>query len=150
MVPLTDEDTDRKRQCGELPLERPHQGEPLPGGCRGELDTRLPLMLERLGPGGELRVIERPSGLDRTHARPALTAADWHASIGGIPTVKADRDLEGARQPLLYRCQHIVGETGLLAKAQPLLGGALPGETPHGLRAEIEPPIIGIGPCGEC
>ena len=60
MVPLADEDTDRKRQFMKLPVQCPHQGEPLPLVCSGQLHTLIPLMLERLGPGGELLIVELP------------------------------------------------------------------------------------------
>ena len=100
MVPLTDEDTDRKRQGGELTLERPHQVRPLPLVCSGQLDTLIPLMPKRLGPLGEFLVVQLPIGFDRTHDMPALTAAEFEQAIGGIPTVKEHIDLESRGQQL--------------------------------------------------
>jgi hypothetical protein len=58
-------------------------------------------MPERLGPLGELRVIQLAIGLDRTHYMPVLTAAEFEQAIGGIPTVEEHKDLESRGQPLL-------------------------------------------------
>ena len=65
MVPLTDEDTDLKRQGVELALPRPHQVRPRPLVCSGQLYALIPLMPERLGPLRELLVVQLPIGLDR-------------------------------------------------------------------------------------
>ena len=99
-VPCADEDTDVKRQMGEPPLEWSHQGRALSSVCSGQLHTLIPLMPERLGPLGELLVIELPIGLDRTHDMPSLTAAEFEQAIGGIPTVKEHIDLESRGQQL--------------------------------------------------
>jgi hypothetical protein len=101
MVPLTDEDTDRKWHGVELALARPHQVSPLPLVCSGQLYALLPLMPERLGPLREFLVVQLPIGLDRTHHMPALTAAEFEQAIGGIPTVEEHIDLEARGQQLL-------------------------------------------------
>jgi hypothetical protein len=99
MVPLTNEDTDLKRQGLELALPRPHPVRPRPLVCSGQLHTLIPLMPERLGPLGELPVIQLAIGLDRTDARPALTAAEFAQAIGGRPTVEEHVDLDARGQP---------------------------------------------------
>jgi hypothetical protein len=76
MVPLTDEDTDLKRQGIELALARSHQVRPLSLVCSGQLDALIPLMPERLGPLGEFLVVQLPIRLDGTHHLPAMTAAE--------------------------------------------------------------------------
>src|SRR5215831_18180293 len=70
-VPFADEDTDIKRQVVELPLEWSHQVRALSAVCSGQLHALIPLVSERLGPLGELLVVERPIGLDRTNHMPA-------------------------------------------------------------------------------
>jgi hypothetical protein len=150
MVPLTNEYTDLKRQGIELALERPHQVRPLPLVCSGQLHTLIPLMPERLGPLGELPVIQLAIGLDCTYDMPVLTAAAFEQAIGGIPTVAEHGDLQARGQPLLSLRQHRLGQRCLLATGQPLLRDTLTIETPHRLLAEGEPPIICIGPCAEC
>ncbi len=77
MVPLTDKDTDCKRQLGEFTLERSHQGGPLPPACSGQLHALIPLMPERLGPLGERLVVQLPIRLDRTYHMPVPTAAEF-------------------------------------------------------------------------
>jgi len=101
MVPLTDEDTDLKRQGVELASERPHEVGPLPLVCSGQLDTLIPLMPERLGPLRELLVVQLPIGLDCTDHMPALTAAEFQYAIGRIPTVEEHIHLESRGQPRL-------------------------------------------------
>src|SRR5262245_32129422 len=101
MVPFADEHTDRKRQLGELPVEGPYQIGPGPLVWSGQLHALIPLMLERLGPLGELLVIQLPLGLDRTHDMPGLTAAEFEQTIGGIPTVEKHIDLKTRGQQLL-------------------------------------------------
>jgi hypothetical protein len=101
MVPLTNEDTDLKRHGIELALERPHQVRPLSLVCSGQLHALIPLMPERLGPVGELLVIQLAIGLDRTYDMPVLTAAEFEQAIGGIPTVEEHVDLEARGQQLL-------------------------------------------------
>jgi hypothetical protein len=60
-----------------------------------------PLVSERLGPLGELLVIQLPIGLDRTHHMPTLAAAEFEQAVGRIPTVKEHVDLETrGQQPL--------------------------------------------------
>ena len=73
-VPFADEDTDLKRQVVELPLEWSHQVRALSSVCRGQLDALIPLVSERLGPLGELLVVERPIGLDRREHSVILTS----------------------------------------------------------------------------
>jgi hypothetical protein len=143
---LTDEDTDRTRQGGELALERAHQGGPLPLVGSGQRYTLIPLRPERLGPWGELLVVQLPIRLARPHDLPALSATTFAHALGGIPTVEPHIELEGRgsqrlqlRQPLLSPCR-------LLAKAPPLLWGPLSVETPHRLLAPVESPIVRIGP----
>jgi hypothetical protein len=58
-------------------------------------------MLERLGPLGELLVVQLPIGFDRTHHMPVLTAAEFEQAIGGIPTIKEHIDLKSRGQQLL-------------------------------------------------
>ena len=149
MVPLTDKDTDFKRQLVELTLERAHQGGPLPPACRGQLYTLIPLMPERLGLLRELLVIERTIGLDRTNHMPVPTATEFEQAMGSIPTVKEHIDVEPRGQQPLECPQHVLGQHRLLAKTQPLLGGALLVQTPHGLLPQGEAPILGIGACPE-
>jgi hypothetical protein len=92
-VPLTDEDPDRTRQGGALALARAHQVGPLPLVCSGQRYTLLSLMPERVGPWGELLVVQLPIRLDRTHDRPALSATKFAPAMGGIPTVEQHIDL---------------------------------------------------------
>src|SRR6266545_4911402 len=101
MVPLTDKDTDCKRQLGEFTLERSHQGGPLPPACSGQLHALIPLMPERLGPLGERLVVQLPIRLDRTYPMPVLTAAEFEQAIGGIPNVEEHIDLKVRGQELL-------------------------------------------------
>ena len=63
-------------------------------GCSGQLSMLLPLMLERLGPGGALLIVELPIGRDRTHDMPAVTAAECEQTVGGIPTIEEPIDVE--------------------------------------------------------
>ena len=100
-VPFADEDTDVKRQMGEPPLEWSHQVRALSSVCSGQLHALIPLVPERLGPLGELLVIQLPIGLDRTHDLPALTAAEFEQAIGSIPTVEEHVDLEASGQQLV-------------------------------------------------
>jgi hypothetical protein len=145
-VPLTDEDTDRNRQRGELALERAHQGGPLPLVCSGQLYTRIPLMPERLGLLGELRVGQLPIRLARPHDIPALSATKFAQAMGGIPTVEQHIDLESRGSPRLPLRQHFLSQRRVLAKAQPLLWGPLSVEMPPRLRAQGESPIVRLGP----
>ena len=101
MMPFADEHTDVKRQVGEPPLKRSHQVRALSSVCSGQLHMLIPLMPERLGPLGELLVIELPIGLDRTHHMPTLAAAEFEQAIGSIPTVKEHVHLETSGQQLL-------------------------------------------------
>jgi hypothetical protein len=96
-VPFADEDTDVKRQMVEPPLDWSYQVQALSSVCSGQLHALIPLMPERLGPLGELLVIELPIGLDGTHDLPALTAAEGEQAIGSIPTVEEHVDLEARR-----------------------------------------------------
>jgi hypothetical protein len=100
-VPFADEHTDLNRQLGELPVEGPAQIGPGPLVWSGQLHALIPLMLARLGPLGELLVIQLPIGLDRTHDMPVLTAAECEQPIGGIPTVEKPIDQQTRGQQLL-------------------------------------------------
>src|SRR5215813_6072322 len=93
-VPFADEDTDVKRQVVEPPLEGAHQVRTLSPVCSGQLYVLIPLVSERLGPLGELLVIQLPIGLDRTHHMPPLTAAEFEQAVGRIPTIKEHVDME--------------------------------------------------------
>jgi hypothetical protein len=97
MVPLTDEDTDRKRQAMEFPVALPYKGRALPLVCSGQRHALIPLMPERLGPLREFLVIQLPIRLDRTHHVPALPTTAFQQAIGGVPTVKEHIDLEARR-----------------------------------------------------
>jgi hypothetical protein len=119
MVPLTDEDTDRKRLGGERALERAHQVGPLPLAHSGQLHALIPLMPERLGPLGELLVALLSIRLDRTHHMPTLSVTTFKQAIDGIPTVEQHIDLDSTRQQLLQLRQHLIGQCRVLAKAQP-------------------------------
>src|SRR5215471_17821019 len=72
-VPFADEDADIKRQVVELPLEWSHQVRALSSVCSGQLHALIPLVSERLGPLGELLVIQLAIRLERTHDMPTLT-----------------------------------------------------------------------------
>jgi hypothetical protein len=101
MVPLTDEDTDRKRHAMECALALPYEVRALPLVCSGQLHALIPLMPERLGPLGECLVIQLPMRLERAHYMPALPAAEFQQAIGGVPAVKEHIDLEArGEQPL--------------------------------------------------
>jgi hypothetical protein len=101
MVPLTDEDTDRKRQGMEFALALPYEVRALPLVRSGQLDALRPLLPERLGPLGTFLVIQLPMRPDGTHHLPALPAAEFQQAIGGVPTVKEHIDLEArGEQPL--------------------------------------------------
>ena len=145
MVPLTDEDTDLKRQGVELASERPHEVGPLPLVCSGQLHTLIPLMPERLGPLGEFLVIQLPIRLESAHHMPALPATKFQQAIGGIPTVKEHIDLEARGQQPLELGKHLVGQGRLLAKAQPLRRSTVAVEPSHRLFTEGEAPIIRLG-----
>ncbi len=147
---MTDKDTDCKRQLGEFPLERAHQGGPLPPACRGPLHALIPRMPERFGPLRELLVIEHAMGLDRTKHLPVPTATAFAQALGSIPTVKEHLDVAPRGPPLLECSEHVLGQQRLLATTQPLRGGALLVQTPHGLLPQGETPIIGIGACPTC
>jgi hypothetical protein len=94
MVPLTDEDTDRKRQAMEFALALPYEVRALPLVCSGQLHALIPLMPERLGPLGEFLVIQLPIRLDGAHHMPVLPATEFQQAIGGVPIVKEHIDLE--------------------------------------------------------
>ncbi len=55
-------------------------------------------MLERLGPLGQLLVIEQAIRLDRTDHMPPPATTEGEQAIGGISTVTEDVDLEPRRQ----------------------------------------------------
>ena len=93
-VPLADEDTDVKRQVGEPPLEGAHQVRALSAVWSGERHALIPLVSERLGPLGQLLIIQLAIRLERTHDVPPLTVAACEQAMGRLPTVKAHVDLE--------------------------------------------------------
>ena len=145
-VPLTDEDTDRKRQGGELAVARAHQGGPLPLVCSGQLYTLRPLMPERVGPVGELLVVQLPLRRDRTPDLPALSATKFAHALGGIPTVEQPIDLESSGEQRLQLRQPRLSQRRVLAKAPPLRWGPLSVETPPRLLAQVTSPIVRRGP----
>jgi hypothetical protein len=145
-VPLTDADTDRNRQGGELAVERAPQVGPLPLVCSGPRYTLIPLMPERLGPWGELLVVQLPIRLERPHDRPALSATQFAHALGGLPPVAQHSDLEGSgsqRRPLR---QHLWSPGRVLANAPPRRWGPWSVATPHRLRAQGASPIGRRGP----
>ncbi len=145
MVPLTDEDTDRKRQAMEFAVALPYEVRALPLVCSGQLHALIPLMPERLGPLGEFLVIQLPIRLESAHHMPALPATAFQQAIGGIPTLKEPIDLEARGQQPLSLGKHLVGQGRLLAKAQPLRRSTVAVEPSHRLVTEVEAPIIRIG-----
>jgi hypothetical protein len=147
---LADEDTDVKRQMVEPPLEGAHQVRALSSVGSGQLHALRPLVSERLGPLGELLVVQLPIGRERTPHLPALTAAECEQALGSIPTVKEPVDLETRGQQLLSRRQPLLSQGCFLAKMEAVLRSPFSIETPHGFLAEVEPPIIGIGPRAKC
>jgi hypothetical protein len=147
--PFAAEDTDGQRQRVASPLEGAHQGSTLSPVCSGPLHARIPLVSKRLGPLGALRGVQLPMGRDRTHHLPALTAAACAQALGRLPTVKEPVDRDTRRHALLERRQPRLGQRGLLAQVAPRLRGPRSMETPPGLLAAGEPPILRIGPCAQ-
>ena len=103
-------DTDVKRQMGEPPLAWSYQVRALSSVCSGQLHALRPLVPERVGPLGELLVVQLPLGLDRPYHLPALTAAEFEQAIGSIPTVEEYVDLEARGPPRLSLRQHRLSE----------------------------------------
>jgi hypothetical protein len=147
MVPLTEKDTDCTWPRGKCPLERSHQGGPLPSAWSGELHALIPRRPERWGPLRELLVIERAIGRDRTHHLPVPTATACEPAIGSLPTVQESRDVASRRPQPLECLQHVVGQQRCLAQTPPLVRGSLLVETPHGLLPQGEAPLLGVGTC---
>ena len=82
-MPFADQHTDLHGSLVSFPWRIvKYQIGPGPLVWSGELHALIPLMLERLGPLGELLVIQLPIGLDRTHHMPVLTAAEFEQAIG--------------------------------------------------------------------
>jgi hypothetical protein len=127
-------------------LERAHQVGPLPLVCRGQLSTLIALMPERLGPWGELLVVQLPIRLDRTHDLPARSATTCAHARGGIPTVEQHIDLDSSGSQRRQLRQQLLSQRRVLAKAPPLRWGPWSVKTPPRLLAQVESPSVRRGP----